>query len=302
MKDFADWFIEISYEVLGVIIPGVVASVFFLLILFCAEPILVRHHLIGASTLSLKNMGWMGNEGLNWQTWLLLTLQWFFLGQMVLQFARDKKSRSKGQKFIELAFMIRPCEPHYFRPSMEEVFVGCLRKLGLPVSDQQAKVADSEPTPGVLKPVDDKKSGPSSQFKVNPDDQPVDDSGWRPFQRIARAKIAQAKFKSLLTMFQNKYTLHRSIATIAGLSFWASVVLIVLGAMTHYTVVDPLGAEPRWGLLIPFCALFIIVKHLFMRSFREHWKHYGDTLIAEIHSILLVDDVTHGDTVRAGRS
>ncbi|MHB8345949.1 MAG: hypothetical protein ACYDHM_01995 [Acidiferrobacterales bacterium] len=103
---------------------------------------------------------------------------------------------------------------------------------------------------------------------------------WREFYPLAKTYLARAAKKSLASVYQNKYTLHRSITAAAALLFWAS--LVVIGVSIIF------GAEfmqsPNY-LLLSFLAMSaLVLVRGFSASYIYNWEMWGNTLVTETYS------------------
>jgi len=100
---------------------------------------------------------------------------------------------------------------------------------------------------------------------------------WTTFYPVAKCLIAQELQHSLIATYQNKYTLHRSLAVASVLWFWMTYFL----AWFSFVVMFQLSIEPHW--LPIFLSLFFSIMAVwgFSESYRFHWRMFGNTIITE---------------------
>lgn len=105
---------------------------------------------------------------------------------------------------------------------------------------------------------------------------------WREFYPIAKSFLAQRVPNSLVSTYQNKYTLHRSIATAGAALFWLSLAAVVGAALTSGA--GELGHSYVWlGLLL--CGGLLLTGG-FSASYVYHWEMFGNTIVTETYSRL----------------
>lgn len=105
---------------------------------------------------------------------------------------------------------------------------------------------------------------------------------WREFYPIAKSFLAQRVTSSLVSTYQNKYTLHRSIATAAALLFWISLIAIGVAKLTF----DKPEQSPSYLLLSILVISGLALVHGFSASYIYHWEMFGNTIITETYSNL----------------
>jgi hypothetical protein len=105
------------------------------------------------------------------------------------------------------------------------------------------------------------------------------DTNWRAFYLIAKTLVPQKLQRSLIATYQSKYTFHRSLAVMFSVALWMSVIGAVFSAAASFSA--PVYVLAASALL---CALFVLV---FASQFEYHWKLLGDAVIAETIVVLL---------------
>ncbi len=110
---------------------------------------------------------------------------------------------------------------------------------------------------------------------LSPNEAPLD---WKAFFPIAKNFVARNSASSLITNYQNKYTLHRSITiTSAGL-FWANSISIILTIPFPFLNTN----LPLQIILVP-SSLFLVWG--FSGGYETNWKLFGNTVITEAYSL-----------------
>ncbi|MBV6843977.1 hypothetical protein KWH29_01195 [Xanthomonas campestris pv. paulliniae] len=116
----------------------------------------------------------------------------------------------------------------------------------------------------------------------------ADDASWREYYPVAKSFLAKNLQSSLAPVFQNKYTLHRSLALAAVVWFWGGVVAMLISLLMVCLGGFP---PPKWiplGFSIPISASLVIG---FSGSYSYNWLLWGDTLISEVYMYKKVKDV-----------
>ncbi len=106
---------------------------------------------------------------------------------------------------------------------------------------------------------------------------------WREFYPVAKAVIAQEQRYSLVATYQNKYTLHRSLAVTAAGLFWASVFLLVACIVARRCGVP---GNPNWALQAAVPPLSLFAVWGFSASYLYAWTMFGDTIVTETYALI----------------
>jgi hypothetical protein len=117
--------------------------------------------------------------------------------------------------------------------------------------------------------------------KLSPDGVPL---SWREFYPVAKALISQHVKYSLVTTYQNKYTLHRTLAAVSVALFWASLLSLIGGVVTRAIV----GAHmtPNWLLLAVLLLASLGSVAGFYSSYLYTWRLFGDSIVTESYFLL----------------
>lgn len=105
---------------------------------------------------------------------------------------------------------------------------------------------------------------------------------WREFYPIAKSYLAQRLSNSLVSTYQNKYTLHRSIATAGAALFWLSFAALVGSFFASGG--GELGYSRVWLFLVG--CLGLLLTGGFSASYIYHWEMWGNTIVTETYSRL----------------
>ncbi|WP_313495494.1 hypothetical protein [Stenotrophomonas sp.] len=105
------------------------------------------------------------------------------------------------------------------------------------------------------------------------------DSVWREYYPIAKSYLAKNLQTSLSPVYQNKYTLHRSLALASSLWFWISVASILISVPMVVYFGCP---APKWIPLSLSVPAAIVLINGFSGSYYYNWLLWGDSLISEV--------------------
>lgn len=118
---------------------------------------------------------------------------------------------------------------------------------------------------------------------------PQDKKSWDQLYPVAKVMLSEQLSRSLVSTYQNKYTLHRSTAAAAALLFWVvavATIVLVLRYLLAFTVgVVPVG-EPRWTGLLFNAVASIAIVWVFSDSFAYNWKMFGNTVVTETFALV----------------
>ena len=106
---------------------------------------------------------------------------------------------------------------------------------------------------------------------------------WSLFYPAAKTYLLQKRIPSLVTTYQNKYTLHRSLAVAAALTAWGTLLVAVSGLMAQ-------AAEPHWFATGVLAVGSLFAVRRFSSSYLYNWKLWGDYLITETYVSLRVEE------------
>lgn len=104
-------------------------------------------------------------------------------------------------------------------------------------------------------------------------------ASWREYYPIAKSYLAKNLQTSLSPVYQNKYTLHRSLALASSLWLWISVVSIFI---CLFMVFCAGYASPKWIPLLLSVPAAVMLMNGFAGSYYYNWLLWGDSLISEV--------------------
>jgi hypothetical protein len=107
-------------------------------------------------------------------------------------------------------------------------------------------------------------------------------STWSQFYPVARSFLRCRLESSLTALYQNKYTLHRSITASAALFFWLSIGGLIVGLVAASFS----RVEPRWVALLAFAYGCVILVWGFSASYAYNWRLFGNTVVTETFALL----------------
>jgi len=118
--------------------------------------------------------------------------------------------------------------------------------------------------------------------KLSPDGAPL---LWREFYPVAKALISQHVKYSLVATYQNKYTLHRTLAAVSVALFWASF-LSAVGCLVTRALVGGDHMTPNWLLLVVLLVASLGAVAGFYSSYLYTWRLFGDSIVTESYFLL----------------
>lgn len=117
--------------------------------------------------------------------------------------------------------------------------------------------------------------------KFAPDDALIE---WRQFYPLAKCFISQRLVSSLVTTYQNKYTLHRSITGASAVLFWLTLAsTLLIGILTP---INSASMQPNWILTVFVLAGSLLLVWGFSDSYMYHWQMFGNSLVTEAYSLI----------------
>lgn len=239
-----------SYELFGVLLPGVVASLFGLLLWSALGPLVPTWSFNNLPEFSISELGVLLNAlgvatGIG--TLIPLIVIWYFLGHLLLWIAKSWHApfskQDTGMRRLVLTLTLRIPKPQDpYDPNLRPLF-------------DAARKAFS--TDGV-------------------------ELAWRHFYPVAKSYLSRELTSSLVANYQNKYTFHRSVATASAILWWLSA----LGTIGGLITLKANGIQPHWIFLIGLLALSIFNAWGFSGSYLYHWEMFGNTIITEAYSLI----------------
>jgi len=254
MDEFLAKLTNLSYEFLGVIVPGIIAALFLGMWWAALGPIAPLWSFEFFPHLALNNVSRIV-EPLSLKTGIGVAVPGlviaYFLGHILLWIARsgepDECATESTWRRVRSSLVFRiPKPPRSFDEDLQPLYDAVQAKFA---------IGDS----------------------VLP---------WTQFYPVVKSYLSKNLTYSLVATYQNKYTLHRSITAAAAGLFWFNAVGAVGGGITWYLA----GVAPRWGLLVMFALLAVVLVLCFSSSYMYHWKMFGNTIITEAYSIIYGPD------------
>lgn len=232
MDGFLNKLDNLAYELFGIVLPGLVASVFLILLwigLGSLPPVWSSGQVPTLTPDTVRRLIDRIPGALQTVTVICTLMVWYFLGHGVNWISKGR-SHTRGE-FKErvrriwsfLKFRIqKPADS--FDPALRKLFEAVSREF----------------------------SGNKEMLQ------------WREFYPLAKNHLANTGRNSLLATYQNKYTLHRSIAAAAAASFWISIVSICAARISKWF---GLGGAHRTGYssgasqLLRWSWLLVFLQH-----------------------------------------
>lgn len=252
MSDLIGKLTNLSYELFGIIIPGAIITLFFAIWLASLGniPSLLISSEFPILTISkiVEIIGSSFSEN-GFGIFLPLLLSWYIFGHITQWFSRyssrDSDTKIGFIKRIFLSLILRPPRPkEKYDEKLEQLFL------------QASKILSPTETP----------------------------LPWEQFFPVAKNIITRSIPNSLISTYQNKYTLHRSITITSAFLFWLNLaglsISFMLGRLSCFQV------ETNTAL-----QLFIIPSSIFLiwgfsGGYEFNWKMFGNTVVTESYSVL----------------
>ena len=115
---------------------------------------------------------------------------------------------------------------------------------------------------------------------------------WSLFYPAAKSYLLQKRIPSLVTTYQNKYTLHRSLAVAAALTAWGTLFVAVFAILSLFLakIIGAQAAEPHWFATVVIAAGSLFAVWGFSSSYLYNWTLWGQYLITETYVALRVEE------------
>lgn len=111
---------------------------------------------------------------------------------------------------------------------------------------------------------------------------PIDSRNWLSFYPVAKSRVVQDLTVSLVSTYQNKYTLHRSLTVASVLLFWLCFFLSIFSLTIR---LEDFESSPHWLPLAFTMIMSVFAVWGFSESYRFHWQNFGNSLITEIYML-----------------
>lgn len=238
---------NLSYEIWGIFVPGLIALLFLVFTWWCAGPVIdviTFGFIAPAEVKSIKGFISLLNREIKFGFIAGLAVAAYFAGHLLHWISRSSKSTAQGKGSVSRV-------------------LSCL-KLSIPKPDESYDAFL------------DAQLAEAKEFLKMPTE-----STWPQYYPVAKAYLAAQLQSSLVSTYQNKYTLHRSLTAAAVVWFWMGLAVLLLGGVFE---VIGFTIEPKWfpSAVSPLAAVAIIYG--FSDSYQYNWKLFGNTLITEIYT------------------
>lgn len=236
---------NLGYEVLGIFVPGLVLILFLFFGWWCLGPlaeIWTFNFLPQARIREASGLLSLLNSDIRAGLLIVLIVAAYFLGHLLHWIGRSPKKPVPKPKWYRRVWLCLT-----FRiPKPEHSYEPSLQPL----------LDDAKPFFGL---------SPAAE--------------WRQFYPVAKSYLAANLQTSLVSTYQNKYTLHRSITAASVVWFWLSLVASIAAAFK----VCAANSHPIWFPLLSSMPISLLLIWGFSDSYRFHWKLWGDTIITEAY-------------------
>lgn len=252
MSDLIGKLTNLSYELFGIIIPGAIITLFFAIWLASLGNIPALLISSDFPTLTIKKIveiiGTVFTEK-GFGILVPLLLSWYVFGHITQWFSRysskDSDEKTGFAKRVGLSLILRPPRPkEKYDPKLEQLFI-------------------------------------QSSKKLSKSDTPLP---WEQFFPVAKNLIARSIPNSLISTYQNKYTLHRSITITSAFLFWLDLAGIVISYILGRASCLPVEANSVLQLFIIPISIFLVWG--FSGGYDFNWKMFGNTIVTEAYSVL----------------
>jgi hypothetical protein len=249
---------SLSYEIFGIFLPGFVFILFFMWSWWACDTLTPALTLSYLPPLHYANQpGGVLNVELQFGLVVFIAIASYFLGHLMFWLSRLGNAE-------ELKLGSTPTTWDKVKRGLHRI--GCCLVWRIPKGSVSYEPA--------LEPLLDA----GYRFLAFPDVESPQTSKekWRKFYPVAKCRLSQDLTNSLVSTYQNKYTLHRSLCVVAIFWFWCSLLVQIvapcLSDSTHHIHVAPI-----W-ITIVAC---IAIMWGFSGSFLYNWRMYGDTILTE---------------------
>ena len=243
--------IGLSYDFVGIILPGLATTIFIFLYFAALGPVIESLSFGKIPSIQIENIVSVikNDNKANYSILFLVLIPiWYFFGHSLKWLSRsgkpDDEAAENGFKRTWHFLRFRLLKPeNNYHSSLDPLF-------------REAK-----------------KKFETGRIRLT----------WRQFYPIAKTYISQNVKHSLYATYQNKYTLYRALSTLGVLSFWVGFIAVIAGAICIAQFGTP---HPRWWLLVSILIISISIVWGFSAGYRYSWLLFGDTVIIEAYTLL----------------
>jgi hypothetical protein len=258
MEQLVSKLTNLSYEIFGIFVPGFVFILFFMWSWWACDSLTPALTLGYLPSLHYANQpGGVLNVDLRFGLVVFIAISSYFLGHLMFWLSRLGNA-------MELNVGNSPTSLEKIKRGLHRI--GCCLVWQIPKSSVN------------YEPALDPLLHAGYRFLAFPDAESTQTSKekWRKFYPVAKCRLSQDLRNSLVSTYQNKYTLHRSLCVVAIFWFWCllfvQIVAPYLSDSSHHIHVAPI-----WITILASIA----IMWGFSGSFQYNWRMYGDTILTE---------------------
>jgi hypothetical protein len=249
---------SLSYEIFGIFVPGFVFILFFMWTWWACDTLTPTLTLGYLPPLHYANAhDGVLNVELRFGLVVFLAIASYFLGHLMFWLSRIGNA-------VELDVGSKPTSWRKFVRGVHRI--GCCLFWRIP----KARVNYESALEPLLATGYRFLAFPDAELSQQPAEM------WRKFYPVAKCRLQQDLKNSLVSTYQNKYTLHRSLCVVAIFWFWCSL-LIQIAAPSLSDPTHQIHVAPIW-ITIVTC---IATVWGFSGSFQYNWRMFGDTILTE---------------------
>ena len=249
---------NLGYEFFGILLPGALAVLMWSLLWIAAAGVVPWMTWGAVSEITLSDATDAIGQAIDWSAFMSILLMLalaYFVGHLLTWVARG------GKRHEQVGIRQHLMGTLFFRPPKQEPSYNV--KLDPAWNWAGKRLLGEEP-----------------------------ELSWPLFYPAAKTYLLQQRIPSLVTIYQNKYTLHRSLAVAAALTAWGAILVAVLGLIS--AKIGAQAAAPHWFATAVLAAGSLIAVWGFSSSYLYNWKLWGDYLITETYVSLRAKEA-HGE-------
>ena len=107
------------------------------------------------------------------------------------------------------------------------------------------------------------------------------EANWSHLYPVAKSYLLQSEARSVTTVYQNKYTLHRSFSVCCAIGAWILAGLILISLLCEVSSANDSRVHYPSSILLLSILLYAVKQ--FSDSYLYNWLLWGDYLIAETY-------------------
>jgi len=247
---------NLGYEFFGILLPGTLAVLMWSLLWIAADDVVPWATWGAVPELTLSTAKDAIGQAIGWSAFvsvlLMITLA-YFVGHLLTWVAR------RGKRHKDVSFWNHLLGTLCFRPPKQEPSYNTKLKPAWRWAGKRLLHEKLDPT-------------------------------WSLFYPAAKTYLLQKRIPSLVTTYQNKYTLHRSLAVAAAVTAWGVLGVAILSLIS--APVFGAQVEPHWFATIVLGLGSLVAVWGFSSSYLYNWTLWGNYLITETYVSLRVEEGT----------